>query len=782
MTANLNKHEPLVSIIIPCYNQAEYLGEAVESVVNQTYQNWEAIIVNDGSNDNTREVATGLINRYHNCKIFLYEKSNGGLASARNYGIRKSNGTLILPLDADDKIRPEMISKCVEVLKLYKNIYIAYTDVQQFGSVSGLVEAADYDFKKLIYDNQLNYCSLYKREVFEAIGGYNEKMLYQGYEDWEFWISAGEKGFYAKRIPQPFFCYRVRQGSMFMNAVQHDDELRSQIVLAHPYLYPPNKVLEAKKLLQTKLRKEIKTGPLVSVILPTYNRPEFLFAALESLSIQSYKNFEVIVINDAGVNVKRVLEKFHDCLKIKYYNHWRNKGLAAARNTGLHKAKGKYIAYLDDDDVFHYDHLESLVSFLESSNRKVAYTDAYRTCQIKDNTKYIVKNRELRYSQDFDYGQILVHNFIPIICLMHEKACLVEVGLFDESLVTHEDWDLLIRLSRKFEIHHIKNITCEFTWRIDGSSMLTERRAQILISFEKIYTKYKTHTENEPQIRKSQLKNIQVDFAGNFVEYKYYSIIYEAGFYEDEGGWRWMSEEGILTIRSKNDIEFDTLVAEVCCNISSSYSHFPFDIYVFSGNRLIGQIHFDKDEQRRQLFLHFPEKLKENQIRLISETSFTPSLIARNKDIRRLSVRLGNIHLLKTKIVNCEYLSGWYEEEQGTSGFYRWIGQKAEANIIFDNTSKAIRVEGFIPDINVFENHSIEVSLQLNGVTKISEVVARSGEFAIVYTMPELPTRDKTCLAISLDKVFIPAQLGLNDDKRKLGIMIKKIEFVNQLI
>jgi len=226
----------LVSVIIPCYNHAHYLTEAVESIVHQTYSCWECIIVNDGSPDNTADVAKALIAKHVDKKIVLLEKENGGLADARNFGIRNSTGNYILPLDADDAIHPEMLSRTVSLLETHPDIGFAYTDTIRFGLSQNQYQTSDYDFYSLCWGNYINYCSLYRREAWEASGGYNTNMIY-GYEDWDFWLACGEKGFFGKRIPGHLFMYRVKDKSMFTKALEHDLELKAQIVLNHPLLY-----------------------------------------------------------------------------------------------------------------------------------------------------------------------------------------------------------------------------------------------------------------------------------------------------------------------------------------------------------------------------------------------------------------------------------------------------------------------------------------------------------------------------------------------------------------
>jgi glycosyltransferase involved in cell wall biosynthesis len=247
-----------------------------------------------------------------------------------------------------------------------------------------------------------------------------------------------------------------------------------------------------------------KPSPLASVIIPTYNRPESLKEAIQSVLRQEYTYFEIIVINDGGVDVQGVINGLNAGKKIRYINHEKNRGLAAARNIGIRIANGKYIAYLDDDDIFYPSHLDILVNFLESNEFKVAFTEACRAYQTKENGKYIISKRDIPYAVDFCEDQILINNMMPVLCVMHEKSCLDEVGLFDESLTTHEDWDLWIRMSRKFRFAHIADLTCEFRWREDRTTMSSAKREDFLWTMEIIHKKYRTYLQDKPNIRLKQ--------------------------------------------------------------------------------------------------------------------------------------------------------------------------------------------------------------------------------------------------------------------------------------
>lgn len=241
---------------------------------------------------------------------------------------------------------------------------------------------------------------------------------------------------------------------------------------------------------------------MVSVIVSTYNRPNMLVQALRSILDQTCKNVEIIVVNDGGVDVEDTITRLNHKNSITYIRHSRNRGSAATRNTGIKVARGKYIAYLDDDDVFYPDHLETLVNFLESSDYEVAYTDAYRAIQEKKDGEFQVTSRDVPYSVDFDYDLILVENFVPLLCFMHEKACLDEVGLFNEDFMTFEDWDLWIRMSRKFKFAHIKKVTCEFAWRQDGTTKSSKKRIKLLREKVSgiIYDRYTEYKKNRPEV------------------------------------------------------------------------------------------------------------------------------------------------------------------------------------------------------------------------------------------------------------------------------------------
>jgi glycosyltransferase involved in cell wall biosynthesis len=196
-----------VSIIVPCYNQAQYIDECLQSVLDQTYENWECIIVNDGSPDNTNEVVKKWITK--DSRFKYYSQENAGVSSARNLGVSKSIGEYILPLDGDDKISVNYISSAIEAFKKDDLLKVVYCKAEKFGDEIGEWNLPSFSLKSLALDNMIFSSAMFKRIDWQRVGGYDDKML-DGLEDWEFWIALLKNGGKVLRLDINGFYYRIK--------------------------------------------------------------------------------------------------------------------------------------------------------------------------------------------------------------------------------------------------------------------------------------------------------------------------------------------------------------------------------------------------------------------------------------------------------------------------------------------------------------------------------------------------------------------------------------------
>ena len=229
----------LVSIIVPCFNQAHFLKESLKSVLDQTYEHWECIIVNDGSPDNTAEIAKLWTEKDNRFK-YLY-KDNGGLSSARNAGIKIAKGEFILPLDADDIIHETYLTKLLPYIIKDDSLAIVSCYSKFFDK---RLENVVYELKPqgntypyLLYVNQLIATSLFRKKCWEQVGGYDEGMK-NGFEDWDFWISITKQGWKYKILEEFLFFYRKSKKSMLVDTISNHFETNKEYIFKkHKEIY-----------------------------------------------------------------------------------------------------------------------------------------------------------------------------------------------------------------------------------------------------------------------------------------------------------------------------------------------------------------------------------------------------------------------------------------------------------------------------------------------------------------------------------------------------------------
>jgi glycosyltransferase involved in cell wall biosynthesis len=230
-TYNIKKvkdKEPLVSILMPIYNYGNRINQTLNSVFDQDYTNFEIILVDDGSTD---EFVKFKLKQLENVdKIKVVYKENGGPSSARNEAFKHSNGQYILPLDSDDMILEGYIKSCVNILSTDKNISPVYCDTHHVGQMQGIEQRPEWSKERLVQGPFIVNCSMFHRESFEKVNGYDENL--NGWEDYDMWLRMMKIGYVGKRIPKPLFVYfhHEKDGTVSTNANKNHVELYQKII------------------------------------------------------------------------------------------------------------------------------------------------------------------------------------------------------------------------------------------------------------------------------------------------------------------------------------------------------------------------------------------------------------------------------------------------------------------------------------------------------------------------------------------------------------------------
>lgn len=251
---------PKVSIVVTCYNLGTYLPEALASVPPRP--DVEVIVVDDGSTDPaTRDVIAAL----DRTRCTVIEQPNLGLAKARNNGIARASAPYIIPLDADNRLRPVFLDRAIAVLDAEPHVGVVYGDAEYFEGRTGRWVVGPPDFKRLLVENQIDACACLRRSLWERMGGYDEHMPHMGWEDWDLWLRCTVAGVEFRYVPEVFFEYRVRAGSMIT-----DTRTRQQELVAYIFGKPPLRFLAPLRkhyiALQRPLDEQLSTPQLLAIL------------------------------------------------------------------------------------------------------------------------------------------------------------------------------------------------------------------------------------------------------------------------------------------------------------------------------------------------------------------------------------------------------------------------------------------------------------------------------------------------------------------------------------
>lgn len=432
--------QPRVSIIVPAFNLEKYLPDTLDSIQKQSDPDWECIVVDDASPDGCGMIAQGYADKDKRFRV-IHNPENLYLAESRNVAIAQAKGRYILPIDADDMIPPETIRVLADALDddrtlqaVYGNVYfteddgrtpVDYRVAGQAPGHSGWPMPMD-PVKQVSGANLLPYASMYRKSAWRNLGGYRRRLRTS--EDADFWTRFASYGFRAERVTDgDMLIYRNREGSMSRaNGDRRYDYLR---------WFPWNKDLGLGPAGLMGEKAVALLTPHVSVVIPVGpGHGRYVHDAVDSVSAQSYRYWECIVVNDSGEPLPplptwvRVLET--DA-----------RDVSIARNLGIANARGSLFLPLDADDYLQPDALQWLISAYADRGGSIVYPDFFEDPEEEG------KFRPYRLP-DFKCEHLTLRGTIHTVTALTPVRIWKEVGGYTPG-INWEDWDFQLKCAEK---------------------------------------------------------------------------------------------------------------------------------------------------------------------------------------------------------------------------------------------------------------------------------------------------------------------------------------------
>ena len=413
----------LISIIVPIYNVEDYLRECLDSIQKQTYPNFECIMVNDGSTDNSKQIAEEYL---VDSRFKLINQSNQGLSSARNTAIKhlSANSSFVSFVDSDDYIHSTFLEKMTaqieEGVDIIEGLFEHYHD----GNIYYFPQSEPHKVALETTVEKLKCLALEKIRNSSCGKLIRREMLHGSFfpEGWIFEDLAVVPEFVTSsnkwvKIQETVYTYRIRENSIITSSFSEKDldifkifekfdcffkdesldikiwvEKLKLLHINYRSQKVPNQYIERYQKEKERILsniEEYEKGELISIIVPIYNVENYLRQCLDSIVAQTYQNFECLLINDGSPDNSADIcrEYVSKDSRFRYFEK-ENGGVSSARNLGIEHSKGEYITFIDSDDWVDSDYLEVLYNSLVDERADIAIS-TYKRFEMGDNCWYV---------------------------------------------------------------------------------------------------------------------------------------------------------------------------------------------------------------------------------------------------------------------------------------------------------------------------------------------------------------------------------------------------------
>jgi len=436
------KGKYLVSAIVSTYNSEEYFRGCLEDLENQTIADQlEIIIINSGSEQNEESIVKEYQARFDN--IVYLKTQREGLYCAWNRAVKAARGQFLTNANTDDRHRKDAFEILANELLnnsdaalVYGDQIITDTPNPSFDSHHRIELAKRPEFSKerLLFGCCVGSQPMWRKSLHDELGYFDEMLTCAG--DWDFWLRAAQK-YNFKHVPETLgLFYHNEMG------IEHGRKIHSlyeRYIVGKRYGNPYISVVQ---------QYQSPGNPLVSVVMTAYNAADYIASAIESVLIQNYRNFELVVVDDGSTdNTADIVNRFKN-EPVKYY-YKKNGGVASSRNLGLQNSSGSFIVMLDSDDMLTTDYIASHLHFVEQHpDADMIYCD---DMLIDQNDKPIRIIKRPEYVDNKQFISDIFRCGFPVVHFKTfiKRAVFDKIGLYDEELIVGEDYEMIRRFAKE---------------------------------------------------------------------------------------------------------------------------------------------------------------------------------------------------------------------------------------------------------------------------------------------------------------------------------------------
>jgi glycosyltransferase involved in cell wall biosynthesis len=443
--------EILVSAIVSTYNAEEFIRGCLEDLENQTIADkLEIIVVNSGSQQNEESIVREFQEKYSNI-VYIKTEQKEGVYSAWNRAIKVARGRFLTNANTDDRHRKDALEILSKELINNPEIALVYADQICTETPNATFEThnavethpqPDYNRERLLQGCCVGSQPIWRSSLHKELGYFDETLDCAG--DWDFWLRVSEKYTFKRVLEFLGLYYFNREG------IEHGNMFHSYY---ERYAVGKRYGTEYISTFNTYVTER---NWLVSVILPAYNAEKYISRAIESVLIQNYRHFELVIINDGSTDrTEEIINRYKD-EHIRYFKQ-ANRGLAATHNEGIRQSRGEFLIKVDADDFIAVDFIgRHLNEFYNHRDADLVYCDDYL---VEENSKPIRIIERPEYADRRILIRDLFRAGFPVVpfrtCI--NRRVFEKIGLFDESLRIGEDYDMMKRFVKAgLKAQHLK--------------------------------------------------------------------------------------------------------------------------------------------------------------------------------------------------------------------------------------------------------------------------------------------------------------------------------------